>query len=337
MNTVINTSNYEAFAIDYLEGNLEGEALVAFEQFLLAHPEIAESLGGMDECVLAPMDVPRNIAIDDLKVEMKPVGPINEDNYESYMAMAVDADLNAEAAQQTEAFVDENPALAKTFRQYQHTRLAAEQSIVFPATTTLKVAIPLWQQPATYWRAAASIAAMIGLFWLADMGQDQQYIPRIGVDNWAALPALQFKTQGEATDRHSSSSDMQSVAAASSITRAAPIQPLAIASLDPIERGIPALNSVEESPAMAIVDLPAVNSTNATETLNMAQFIGKTVLNVPASESENAKELLTAGVQKVISERPGLEYESGSEENDKKVFRLLAGAIEFKRVTYASN
>ena len=41
MNMPITIENYEAFYLDYLEGNLSGETLVAFEAFLAAHPELS--------------------------------------------------------------------------------------------------------------------------------------------------------------------------------------------------------------------------------------------------------------------------------------------------------
>lgn len=41
MSVQIDTTNYEAFYLDYLEGNLSGEALTAFGAFLLAHPELS--------------------------------------------------------------------------------------------------------------------------------------------------------------------------------------------------------------------------------------------------------------------------------------------------------
>lgn len=41
MSVQIDMTNYEAFYLDYLEGNLSGEALAAFEAFLLAHPDLS--------------------------------------------------------------------------------------------------------------------------------------------------------------------------------------------------------------------------------------------------------------------------------------------------------
>ncbi len=48
----INKLNYEAFALDYLEGTLSSEELKAMEQFLLKHPAIKAELDEMKDFVL---------------------------------------------------------------------------------------------------------------------------------------------------------------------------------------------------------------------------------------------------------------------------------------------
>lgn len=50
----INLNNYEAFLLDYLEGNLDGATRSEMEVFLLAHPELAEDLEGLSELNLQP-------------------------------------------------------------------------------------------------------------------------------------------------------------------------------------------------------------------------------------------------------------------------------------------
>jgi hypothetical protein len=47
----INISNYEIFALDYLEGNLEIEDVAAMQSFLQAHPKIANELEALKEMV----------------------------------------------------------------------------------------------------------------------------------------------------------------------------------------------------------------------------------------------------------------------------------------------
>jgi len=50
----INKNNYEEYAIDWLEGNLDAEDLKNMEAFLSANPDIRSDLGGLEEMVLTP-------------------------------------------------------------------------------------------------------------------------------------------------------------------------------------------------------------------------------------------------------------------------------------------
>jgi hypothetical protein len=50
----ITTSNYEAFYLDYLEGNLSAEASAAFEAFIAEHPELAFTTDDFDQALLSP-------------------------------------------------------------------------------------------------------------------------------------------------------------------------------------------------------------------------------------------------------------------------------------------
>jgi len=52
----INKFNYEAFALDYLEGNLSPEMVEEMELFLKAHPAIESELSGMMELVILEAD-----------------------------------------------------------------------------------------------------------------------------------------------------------------------------------------------------------------------------------------------------------------------------------------
>ena len=53
---IINKFNYEAFALDYLEGNLTAEMAAEMERFLKTHPAIESELSGMMEFVILEAD-----------------------------------------------------------------------------------------------------------------------------------------------------------------------------------------------------------------------------------------------------------------------------------------
>ncbi|MEM6726258.1 MAG: hypothetical protein AAF598_19610, partial [Bacteroidota bacterium] len=70
----INKLNYEAYALDYLEGQLSGETLKEMEQFLEKHPEIQQELEAM---VFIPLEPDTNIVFknknDLIKTPLAPV------------------------------------------------------------------------------------------------------------------------------------------------------------------------------------------------------------------------------------------------------------------------
>ncbi|MBX2845023.1 MAG: hypothetical protein KTR13_02330 [Saprospiraceae bacterium] len=53
----INTSNYEEFAMDYVDGTLNETDKAAMDAFLINHPEIQAELDGLDKIVLNPEDI----------------------------------------------------------------------------------------------------------------------------------------------------------------------------------------------------------------------------------------------------------------------------------------
>ncbi len=52
----INISNYEIFALDYIEGSLESEEMIAMQTFLNQHPNIARELESLREMVILKPD-----------------------------------------------------------------------------------------------------------------------------------------------------------------------------------------------------------------------------------------------------------------------------------------
>jgi len=53
----VNIHNYEAFLLDYLEGNLDRDTTSELKEFLAAHPELENELEGMEDIQLRPESV----------------------------------------------------------------------------------------------------------------------------------------------------------------------------------------------------------------------------------------------------------------------------------------
>ena len=80
----IDHSNYEAFLLDRLEGNLNSDQLRMLEVFLLKHPELDASDQEMPK---VSMDIPSSLssAIAELKRELPPLAAVSESTVEDFL------------------------------------------------------------------------------------------------------------------------------------------------------------------------------------------------------------------------------------------------------------
>ncbi|MEM9022846.1 MAG: hypothetical protein AAGB22_03845 [Bacteroidota bacterium] len=126
----ITRDNYEAFLVDYLEGNLSVETVAELTLFLEQHPDLKATLDGFEGLQL---EQPQSLRLEDkgaLHRHVVSQGPINAHNYEQYFARAAEQDLDAAEEQALQEFLATNPALEPEYRLYQHTRLQAPSDAV---------------------------------------------------------------------------------------------------------------------------------------------------------------------------------------------------------------
>ncbi|MBK8927677.1 MAG: hypothetical protein IPM74_17675 [Crocinitomicaceae bacterium] len=152
----INRHNYEAYLLDYLEGNLGTEEQHDLLVFLAENPDLKEAIDfDLPSITLSPdKDVFENKA--DLKMHDESTLSLNTVEY--WMIDAVEGNLSTDKQQELDEFIRKHQ-LEKTFTTYQATLLKADLNVVFADKKSLKVAtgiiIPLYAR-------IASVAA-IGL------------------------------------------------------------------------------------------------------------------------------------------------------------------------------
>ena len=73
------------------------------------------------------------------------------------------------------------------------------------------------------------------------------------------------------------------------------------------------------------------------EALSIGQFLGQEFLGVEPEKASTTKALLKESAKKIIEQNDQIALNTTKDTNDKKTFSLMAGAIEFKRVTYKAN
>ncbi|MBD3638077.1 MAG: hypothetical protein HUJ25_12050 [Crocinitomicaceae bacterium] len=152
----INLHNYEAFFLDYMEGNLNVQQEFELMDFLEKHPELkAELEHDFEEVILSPVE---DVKVD--KSSLKKEG-IQPEEMEEWMIASVEGQLSQEEEVQLLDYVQKNH-LEKTLRYYQNTILVANPSEVYGNTADLKkkdaVILPL------IYRVVAAAAVIVLLF-----------------------------------------------------------------------------------------------------------------------------------------------------------------------------
>ena len=116
-NGMINMENYEAFFLDYLEGNLTGEEREQLFLFLKAHPGLREELEQYEEYRL----VPENASFagkERLKKKDQPFEEIDDDNVEEAMIAYWEGVMTPRQKEQFEEYLQRHPARQEDFRIY---------------------------------------------------------------------------------------------------------------------------------------------------------------------------------------------------------------------------
>ncbi|MCX6294684.1 MAG: hypothetical protein NTX97_01235 [Bacteroidetes bacterium] len=128
----INKNNYEAFFLDYHEGNLSPLQVADLLLFVEQHPELREEFESFE-----------NVTLDDLstisfgdKSSLKK--EININNKDEYFIRSIENILTTEEKGLVENFIKQHPQYLPEFELFQKTKLSADTSIVFENKEFLK-------------------------------------------------------------------------------------------------------------------------------------------------------------------------------------------------------
>lgn len=357
MSRKIDINNYEEFALDYLEGTLSPEQANAFQAFLLLHPEVETELNEMASFEMPAFEAElSNEFKAQLKIAIVPTAGIDETNYEESFALAADADLNPELANNAAKFAAANPALAADHKAYQKTKLRPIANVVFADKNAIKQAVPLWTayaKPA--FRVAAAILLLLGIASvLRFVSTDEIYNPRQSNIDLAQIeiPALRNYEAGsnnasnEETETTINQSQPEPVYLASANPRLERIQTLkakeiaenaAVFELEervladiapmPIE---PLIVSEQEEQFYASAETP----NQRPSVLNVTQFIGQRVFGLAPNKSDNTKELIREGLATIVDRNEIVEVNREESGSNRRKFELIAGKFELSRVAY---
>lgn len=157
MSVQIDMTNYEAFYLDYLEGNLSGDALAAFEAFLSEHPELA-----IDNEPLPKLEA-ETVSYDPIqKLALKKsidLNDLNGETIEFFLIAREEGLLNSDQKAQLNHWLEANAHYRQDADVYALVQLEADTTEVFEHKSTLRKTgggriIPMW------WTGAAVAAGL---------------------------------------------------------------------------------------------------------------------------------------------------------------------------------
>lgn len=153
---MITRHNYEEFFILYMDNELSSEDRRLVETFVAQHPDLKEELELLSHYKLEP-DTSVVFAGKDELMKVNGETPVTLTNYEEWLLLYIDKELNAGQRKAVEAFLAANPAIQPELELLTSTKLAAE-TIVFADKSTLYRKEER-SRPVIYrwWRAAAAV------------------------------------------------------------------------------------------------------------------------------------------------------------------------------------
>jgi hypothetical protein len=135
----INRDNYEAYFLDYHEGQLSPEMSEEVLLFVEMNPDL---MNVFDEFEAVTLDTEQNIVFENKaglkKNQVFATSQVNESNYEEFLISETEGLLNTQQLASLEEFISINPQFEKDRRLYALTHLAIENEIVFEAKDSLK-------------------------------------------------------------------------------------------------------------------------------------------------------------------------------------------------------
>jgi len=158
----INLHNYEAYFLDYHEGNLSLDLIKELMEFLSRHPELREEFESFEPVTLQDVEEVTYEGKDALKKQSAGVNPAN---FDELAVEYVEGILSVDKQETLKVFIAQNPHYKKELELYTKTKLVPGNAIVFEDKASLKKGT---KKPVTwyYWSAAASVAIIVGAYFV---------------------------------------------------------------------------------------------------------------------------------------------------------------------------
>ena len=160
----ISQYNYEAYFLDYHEGNLDAQATKELMLFLAMHPELQQEFESFEAVTLNDIE---EIKFENKESLKRSVTPVNASNFDELAVEYVEGTLNPTLTKELLTFIKLNPKYEQELETYKLTKLTPDTSIFFEDKESLKRS---GRRPAAYfyWSAAASVAILIAAYFIVN-------------------------------------------------------------------------------------------------------------------------------------------------------------------------
>ncbi|MBK7028795.1 MAG: hypothetical protein IPH45_06145 [Bacteroidales bacterium] len=134
----INKDNYEAYFLDYFEGNLSPYEVSELMSFMDQNPELKSEFEGFESITVVPDANIQFDLKDSLKKNaMSSSAIINADNIDDLLIAEIEGLLSRTEKNQLEEFLKQNPAYLKDQVIYSHSKLSPDNLIIFSQKESL--------------------------------------------------------------------------------------------------------------------------------------------------------------------------------------------------------
>lgn len=154
---MITKENYEAYFLDYIEGNLSSADTDMLLRFLDEHPYLRDELAAYGEVFLTPIQ--HSFDTSSLYQIDFTTDNITSENAEAFAIAEMEQQLSSEKSVALAGFLNNHPTLKKDLDFVQKTTLVADQAIVYPHKSDLKKTIVFF--PQLIYRVAGVAAVLL--------------------------------------------------------------------------------------------------------------------------------------------------------------------------------
>lgn len=166
----ITLDNYEQFAIDFVEGNLDAQTEGAFRAFLLAHPDVAHLVEGLPVLADSPATDSQSAAAGELQQQLHlPPSPLP--TWDDTLCALLENTLTQEESAAASGHIAQSPVLQREWQLMQKTRLVPDEAVVFPNKASLLRKATVVRMGWVWMSAAASIALLLAVWWMTPSPQ----------------------------------------------------------------------------------------------------------------------------------------------------------------------